>query len=340
MTQPLFTPTPRTPRRIATDDLVSFEPLGERGFPLLVRSRLEDIRLASWIEAHRSRILTLVHQHGAVLFRGFGVSSEAEFEAVVKGASSELLEYTERSSPRTRLAGRVYSSTDYTADLPIFLHNEQSYNQRFPLKIFFGSLQCAERGGETPIADSRRIYRRIPEAMRQAFEARGYLYVRNFGADAGLRWQEAFQTQSAADVERYCRENAIDYEWLGGERLRTRQRRRVAARHPHTGEMSWFNHLTFFHVSTLPEMVRAAMLGSFAEADLPNQTYYGDGGAIEPDVLDTLRAAYEAEKVTFPWERGDVLMMDNMLAAHARNAYAGSRKVVVGMAEPCRWTDV
>ena len=70
------------------------------------------------------------------------------------------------------------------------------------------------------------------------------------------------------------------------------------------------------------------------EENLPNNTYYGDGTAIEPHVLDELRAAYEAETVEFAWQRGDVLLLDNMLTAHGRAPFSPPRQIVVSMAEP------
>jgi hypothetical protein len=62
-------------------------------------------------------------------------------------------------------------------------------------------------------------------------------------------------------------------------------------------------------------------------------TYYGDGSPIEPKVLDQLRAAYNAETVSFPWQKGDLLMLDNMLVAHGRSPFVGPRQILVGMAE-------
>jgi alpha-ketoglutarate-dependent taurine dioxygenase len=41
--------------------------------------------------------------------------------------------------------------------------------------------------------------------------------------------------------------------------------------------------------------------------------------------------------VLFPWQSGDVILLDNMLMAHGRTPFAGSRKVVAGMAQPMSW---
>jgi hypothetical protein len=98
--------------------------------------------------------------------------------------------------------------------------------------------------------------------------------------------------------------------------------------------MLWFNHVTFFHVSTLEPKIRNSLLSSFKEEDLPTNTYYGDGSVIEPEVLEHLRQAYQKQMVSFTWEKGDVLMLDNMLAIHARTPFEPPRKILVGMAEP------
>jgi hypothetical protein len=75
------------------------------------------------------------------------------------------------------------------------------------------------------------------------------------------------------------------------------------------------------------------MLTIFVEEDLPRNVYYGDGSAIVAADLDLICEAYEEERVVFPWKDGDVLLLDNMLSAHARNPFTGKRQVVVGMAE-------
>ena len=85
------------------------------------------------------------------------------------------LEYTEKSSPRSRVSGKIYTSTDYPPEMPIFLHNEQSYNSVFPLRILFFCLLAAEQGGATPLADVRRVYSRMDPEVRARFVREGFL---------------------------------------------------------------------------------------------------------------------------------------------------------------------
>jgi alpha-ketoglutarate-dependent taurine dioxygenase len=235
--------------------------------------------------------------------------------------------------------GHIYTSTDYPPAFDIFPHNEHSYSRTFPLKLYFCCITPAAEGGETPIADTRRILARLSTPVRQKFSEKGWMYVRNFGEGFGLTWQNSFQTDDPAVVESYCKSHGIDWEWQGG-RLRTRQIRPAMARHPQTDDEIWFNHATFFHISTLEPALRNGLLATFQTSDLPNNTYYGDGREIESEVLEELRNAYLAECVLFSWQHGDVLMIDNMLTAHARKAYKGERKILVGMADPHTRTDL
>jgi alpha-ketoglutarate-dependent taurine dioxygenase len=333
--RPSFRPAARRAIGGAGEELVREELLlPDQTLPLVIRPAVAGLDPLAWARGHREHVEERLQKHGALLFRGFPIHTPEAFHAFVEAVVGELMEYRERSSPRHEEGNRVYTSTDHPPDQRIFPHNEHSYARRFPLKLFFCCLVPAEEGGQTPIADTRRVFERLDPAIRERFAEHGWMYVRNFGDGFGLPWQTVFQTSDPAEVEAYCARNDIRCEWKPGGRLRTRQVRPAAAVHPRTGERTWFNHATFFHVSTLPEEMRRGLLADFAEEDLPNQTYYGDGSPLEPETTEALRAAYEAETVRFDWERGDVLLVDNMLAAHARDPFKGPRKVLVAMADP------
>jgi hypothetical protein len=97
----------------------------------------------------------------------------------------------------------------------------------------------------------------------------------------------------------------------------------------------WFNQAHLFHVSALGEDLREQLLGVVeTEAELPRNVYYGDGTPIEDSILDEIRGAYDALMLRFPWQAGDILMLDNMLMSHGRAPFKGPRRVLVAMAEP------
>ena len=302
--------------------------------PLVIQPTIENVNLSVWAAENRDLVEQMLLKHGGILFRGFPVTTADMFQEFCRTLSGELLEYRERSSPRSRVHGNVYSSTDYPSDQTIFLHNEHSYSLTFPLRIYFFCDTPTVEGGETPIADTRKVLERIDPRVIQRFNEKKWMYVRNFGDGFGLSWQTVFQTDDKSAVERYCEASGIEVEWKPGNRLRTRQVRDAVTSHPRTGEDIWFNHVTFFHVSTLNPRIQETLLAEFAEDDLPNNSYYGDGSPIEPEVMAHLRRAYEHELVSFSWHKGDILLLDNMLAAHGRAPYVGERKILVAMAQP------
>jgi alpha-ketoglutarate-dependent taurine dioxygenase len=326
----------RKPIEVSKGNLVRaacFQP--EATLPLVVQPLVSGIDPATWATTNRAWIEEKLSLHGGVLFRGFNITSVELFRRFIAAvAGTEPLAYSERSSPRMAVGENIYTSTDYPATQSIFLHNENSYQQSWPMNIFFYCATPASEGGETPIADCRRVYEQISATVRQRFIERKWMYVRNFGDGFGLPWQTVFQTNEPGVVEEHCRQNGIHVEWRSDNRLRISAIRSAVATHPRTGEPVWFNHATFFHVTTLESAVRDALLADYDGGDLPTNTFYGDGSFIEPEVLEQLREAYRRETIMFSWEANDVLLLDNMLVAHGRAPYSGERKVLVGMAHP------
>lgn len=315
------------------DSRVSTRQLEGQGLlPLVIEPRTE----ADWRTCFadiKEVIDAQLEKVGGVLLRGFKISDEKDFQAFAKAFGEELLSYDYASTPRSNVEGKVYTSTEYPAHQVIPLHNEQAYTLSWPMRIWFCSLKVAEEGGETPIADSRQIYNLIDPDIRARFEQKKLMYVRNYGNGLDLPWEKAFSTESKAQVESFCKDNQIEFEWLSDDELRTRQICQATMSHPRTGEKVWFNQAHLFHVSNLQPHVRETLISIVGEENLPRNVYYGDGTAIDEKDLDHVRQVMDDCEVKFLWEEGDVMMLDNMLTAHARGTFKGDRKVVVAMAE-------
>ena len=210
-----------------------------------------------WLSENSDTVRADITSYGAVLLRGIPVNGAPEFRDIFSNILGAPTPYSERSSPRKSIYSNVYSSTEYRNDRSIFLHNEQSYNSTFVRYIGFYCAATATTGGETPLADARKVFARIDPTLRAEFIRKEYLYRRAFGFGLGPSWQEAFGLASAGQLEEYCDQNEIDYTWMSTnhERLVTQQRRPVVARHPISHELTWFNHMTFFNFLSLePEL--------------------------------------------------------------------------------------
>ena len=327
--------TKRKKMTVTSESLVKLRLLTEdQRIPLVIEPAIEGVDALDWARSNRELIDLKLVSHGALLFRNFPITTVDAFEKFLQAlCRDELLEYRYASTPRGEVRGRIYTSTDYPADQHIPLHNEMSYARTWPMKIWFCCLQAAERGGQTPLADSRRVFQRIRPAIRETFARKGVQYVRNYGGGLDLSWQKAFRTDERSRVEDFCRDAGILLDWNGEDRLRTVQVCQAVATHPKTAEQVWFNQAHLFHLSSLDPEIRNLLQAEIRESELPRNAYYGDGSAIDPADLEEIRKAYQEEAIRFDWQKGDVLFLDNMLIAHGRTPFQGERQILVGMAE-------
>ena len=326
---------------------VSKEALVETGFfdqgrklPLVIRPKLAGVDLAAWAGGSQGFIEAQLQKYGAILFRDFNVDSVVGFNQLVQAVSEELLDYSEPSSPRIQVADKTYTSTEYPASQWIQLHNEMSYAHNWPHKVFFFCVEPADEGGATPLARSREVFELLPPSIRDPFIQKRVMYVRNFGSGLDIAWQKVFQTEDRSAVELYCRSAGIDFEWADGNRLRTRQVRQGVLEHPRTGEVVWFNQAHAFHVASLDPQVRESLMSEVGPEDIPRNAYYGDGSTIDDSVIEAIIEAYSRALITFEWRKGDVLMVENMLVAHGRMPFKGTRKILVSMAELVNGKDI
>jgi alpha-ketoglutarate-dependent taurine dioxygenase len=301
--------------------------------------QMPNVNVAGWAISNRQAMEEMLLRHGAVLWRGFNISTIENFETVARAMTDELFgEYGDL--PRASVSGKVYGSTPYPADQAILFHNESSHLHRWPMKIWFYCAQAPAHGGETPIVDCRKVYQLLDPALRERFARKQLMYVRNYTEALDVSWQDFFRTSERAEVESYCRAAGIEYEWKNGNELRTRQVCQAIARHPRTGEPVFFNQIQLHHVSCLAPATYESMRSLFREEDYPRNVCYGDGTPIEDSVVSEICDLYRQTSVSFTWQEGDILMLDNMLTAHGRNPYSGPRKIVVAMGDMTHQADL
>lgn len=303
----------------------------EQHLPLVIKPIGDDSDLADWASNNREFLESNLLEHGAILFRGFRIDSVPEFEKVANAICPALFA-NYGDLPRAGNSEKVYSSTPYPSDRAILFHNESSHLHQYPLKIWFFCVQPAQQGGETPIVNCHKVYQLLDPKLRSRLEQKQLMYVRNYIEGLDVSWQDFFHTTEKTVVEQYCCQSGIDCQWSGNN-LRTSKVRPAISHHTKTGKPLFFNQVQLHHISCLEPNVRASLLSTLGEENLPRNVYYGDGSPIEDSVMAEIGAAYQQAQVSFPWQQGDILMLDNMLTAHGRNPYLGSRKIVVAMGE-------
>jgi hypothetical protein len=306
-------------------------------FPLLIRPGSGNANLNSWIKKNESHFQASLVKYGAILFRGFGVDSVAVFNEFMKCFNTEPLPYMFRSSPRKELDEKVknvYTSTIYPNDRSINMHNESSYSRVWGQKIVFCCIEPASEGGETPIADSRKVLKDIDRSLVEKFKTRGVKYQRNLFEDLGMPWQEVFQTTDFEVVKDTCKKNAISYRVINKDKLVIEWTKPAVYTHPVSQEETWFNHVYFFNKYSRYEELGLAPYDFFPDDFLTSNTFFGDGTEISYDEYREIGLAYRKNSIAFPYEKGDILFLENMLTAHGRNPYKGNRVIATTIIEP------
>jgi alpha-ketoglutarate-dependent taurine dioxygenase len=270
-------------------------------------------------------------EHGALLFRNFAVASAEDFDTLVSQWTDDHLKYVYRSTPRSEVTEHVVTSTSYPASLEIPLHNENAYHKQWPLTVAFCCLEAAAEGGQTPIAPMRAVTADIGEGLMETFERREVEYIRHYHQGVDLSWQSVFQTDSREKVHAYCQGHDIACEWIDGTLLRTSGLAQGVARHPITRDKVFFNQAHLFHVSSLGEAHASALVEMYGVNRLPRHARFGDGGEIPDADLRRVSDAFKKNEITFRWQKGDVLFLDNMAYAHGRQSFKGSRKILAAL---------
>lgn len=279
-------------------------------------------------------------KEGVILFRNFPVTSVEEFSVLLEATDNgSAIDYIGGDSPRIKVHGNIYTSTEAPPAFKIPLHNELSFVKRYPSHIYFYCDIAPAQRGETIIGDARKIYQSIDPFVRKRFVDKGLKYVSRYYYKSRLpsrahkSWINVFETEDKNEVERKCKENDFEFKWTKNDWLEISQRRPAVILHPQTKEKIWFNqvHLYDFNPKLLGWRYYLGAKLVYRKHTKLHDVYYGDGSPIARKDLYHIMEQLDANTVRFPWQKGDVMMLDNVLAMHGRAPFEGKRRVLTAM---------
>ncbi|WP_242889916.1 TauD/TfdA family dioxygenase [Actinomadura litoris] len=273
----------------------------------------------------------LLAREKVVVFRDFQVTEET-VEPVLDALLPNRLAYMHGTSPRAKVGGNVYTSTEYPQHLTISMHNELSYSHRWPERIVFFCTTTPGSGGATPVVDGALWLDVLDEEVRKAF-AGGVRYLQNLhdGFGLGRSWQQTFETDDRATVEEYLAAGEYDWEWTADGLRMASPVRPSTIEHPVSGAEVWFNQVDQFHPAALGDDTARELAQILPPEELPQSVSFADGGRIPDEYVLQVRDRGLDAAVDVDWRRGDLMVIDNVAVGHGRRPFTGDRRVLVAM---------
>ncbi|KAF7767738.1 hypothetical protein PCIT_a3825 [Pseudoalteromonas citrea] len=306
--------------------------INESKLPIQVEAIDSKQDVTSWAKENKQEVLTLLDEHAGILFRGFDIPDVPAFEGFVQGLF-ENLKGDYGDLPKADGSKKIYKSTPYPDNMKILFHNESSHLNIWPQKQWFFCEHPSKVGGHTPIVDCRKVYEDLSPMVKGMFKEKGLKYIRTFRKRLDVHWSDFYKTDCKAEVEKICNNSGTQFEWFANDVLQTSNLAPAIVNHPKTNELSFFNQVQLHHPSYLDPSVREMLVEMYGENKLPRNVLFGDGTKIPDEVLEEVNACYDKHAIRFDWQQGDILMLDNMLIAHARDEFEGKRKIGVAMGD-------
>lgn len=318
-----------------------------QNFPLVLepQNHMSKEDFLEYVSSQKEFFKDKLLKYGGLLFRNFPIENEGDFDKLIKRLGlGDYLNYIGGDSPRKKIIDGIYTSTEAPPSFKIPLHNELSFVKKFPKHIYFYCHIAPEEKGETIIADARNVYKSISEEVREKFIQKKIKYVSHyffkksfihFVNKSHKSWIDVFETENKQEVERKCRENDFSFAWKKNDWLELSQVGPAAIKHPITNDMVWFNqaHLFDFNPKFLGwwRFLGTKILYLQRETLLHEVLFSSDNSSIPRSEIYHILDILDKNTISFPWRKGDVLVLDNVLAMHGRATFTGRRRILTAM---------
>ncbi|XP_057301105.1 uncharacterized protein LOC130635699 [Hydractinia symbiolongicarpus] len=292
-------------------------------------------------EGDKSKVATAVREYidanlqssSAILFKGLPIESEHDFNRIITATDYKMLPYVGGVASRDSLVENVYEASNEPKEMSIDLHNEMSCLKRFPQKIMFCCITPPTIDGETPICFNREFLPELDPRFVKKADEKKIRYIRNYAREHSdyMSWQSIFKTNSKERAEEVLKSSNSEWKWHSDGTLTSWHICDAFITHPETKEKIWFNQIAAMHNSFYfnhPDFYDQPELKA---EEIPHHVSYGDGEEVELEYIQQHRIAQWKLAVGIQWEKGDLLVLDNLLAQHGRMSYEGARKLAVSL---------
>jgi alpha-ketoglutarate-dependent taurine dioxygenase len=305
-------------------------------FPLLVTPKnanmaQDETSFLKWVQNNKAELHGLLIKHGAVLFRGFPVSSSDFFEKMLDQTDYKNMPYVGGAAPRTQVtASRIVTANESPASETIPFHHEMAQVPTPPGYIFFYCNKASTTGGATSILHSGEICKKffdLNPTFAKKVEEQGVRYIRvmpevtDTRSAIGRSWKETFNVTTKEDAEARMKEAGMNWEWLDNGNLKTETAVLQAIRYDEeTQQKVFFNSI----VAVYSGWDDSRNVGKKAVAT-------ADGEPMDDAVMNALIKEMSDNCVNFKWQEDDVLWINNHTVLHARQPFEGERKILASI---------
>ncbi|KAH6800482.1 2-oxoglutarate and oxygenase superfamily protein [Perilla frutescens var. hirtella] len=298
-------------------------------FPAVL-SPAATVSLTAAVKEQKPWLDSLLHKHGAILFRGFdSLATASDFNDLVEAFGYEELPYVGGAAPRTSVVGRVFTANESPPDQKIPFHHEMAQVPKYPAKLFFFCEVEPASGGETPIVLSHVVYERMKEKYPdfvEKLEKEGLIYTRILGEEddpsspIGRGWKSTFLTADKAVAQERAAKLNMKLEWTD-DGVKTIMGPIPAIKHDETRQRNmWFNSMV------------AAYTGWEDKLNDPKKAVtFGDGTPLPDHIIYDCLKILEEESVAVPWQKTDVLLIDNLAVLHSRKPFTPPRRILASL---------
>lgn len=319
--------------------------------PLALKASNESGSLAQAIDgikllqSRKQSLSQLLALHGCLLFRGVSINNANDFSQFAHAFGYKPHEIIGIVVDRPLLAPNVAPANEAPKEVLIYNHNESPQVPHAPEYIFFYCHRAPTSGGETPISSSLELFQRakqeVPEFVTELAE-KGILsqvtYKVNKQYEGGSTLRQAFgkdildfddaptrRAKIEQQIARYGRGDHTKFEWTDDDTLVLTHHLPAIRTQPDTNLPTLFTGLAAYWKNAQHNHTPSGRKNV-------TKQLFGDGTPIPEQYLKKLAEITDEIRVLHKWERGDVLVYDNIIAQHGRQPWQGEQSDRVIMA--------